>query len=150
MPKDINLGNEKSALEVLTKIQEKKTTAVDIRIINSHIVSLNTIIERRVFKKDALYVSSETLWEIMQPVGGTGKHNHHGLTPQNLFDALSSIKSPKEIYVSYDNRYLIVTLATIIDGANLVVIVQPNCPLNNNLLANAIKVITIYPKKIKK
>ena len=147
MPKDINLGNEKSALEVLTKIQEKKNAAIDIRIINSHILSLNAIIGRRVFKKDALYVSSETLWEIMQPIGGSGKHNHHGLTPKDVFNTLSSIKTSTEIHVSYDDRYLIVTLATIFDDVNLAVVVTPKGSLKGNWKTIVNRIITIYPYK---
>ena len=103
------------------------------------------------FTKDSVYINSDTLWEIMQPVGRIGLHPHtHGLSPEEVFSALSTIKDSKDISISYDNRFIIVTLATISDGANIVVIVSPNCPLLNNANAGIIKIITIYPFKNKK
>ena len=125
MIKYLNLGNEKLTIDSLTELRKRKLNNYDIRITNSHISKLNTILKKKVFKKETLYISSEALWEIMQPVGDKGKHNYHGLTPQNIFDALVTMKQSTEIEVSYDNRYLIVTLATVFDDINLVVIVTP-------------------------
>ena len=150
MFKIINLGNQESALEAITNIKEKHYTSFDVRIINSHISDLNAVIGRKVFKKDALYIDSETLWEIMQPTEKKGKHHHtHGLIPKDVYSALSSIKNSNDVSVSYDNRYVIVTLATIRDGANLVVIVDPDCPILNGSKTKIIKIITIYPKNKK-
>ena len=149
MQKRINLGNEKTAITLLEKIRVNKSDE-KIRITNSHITSLNEIIGRKVFKKDSLYVNSMTLWEIMQPLGGRGKHHYHNLSPRNIFNALRSIKEPKDVIVSYDERFIIVTLATINDGANIVVIVSPNVELDLSSNNKVTKIITIYPMKIKK
>ena len=149
MFKIINLGNQESAVKTITDIKENNYVPFDVRITNSHITNLNSVLKKRVFKKDALYVDSETLWEIMQPIGSKGKHNFHGLTPENVFDALITIKQSTEIEVSYDNRYLIVTLATVFDDINLVVIVTPSGNLRNNSKTIVNRIITIYPKKKK-
>lgn len=147
----LNLGNKTFVLKILIDLNKKKPNNYDIRITNSHITNLNNVIGRKVFKKDALYVSSETLWEIMQPLEVEGKHHHtHELSPEEIYNALSTLKDSKEISVSYDNRFVIVTLATIYDGANLVIIVAPDSPLINDANANIIKIITIYPDKKKK
>ena len=145
----INLGEKESTLETLNKMKERLYAPFDIRITNSHITTLNTLIGDNVFKKDALYINSFTLWEIMQPIGGKGKHNYHGLTPKEIYDALRTMRHSKDITLSYDRRYLIVTLATILDGANLIAIVKPDCKLQNEP-GTIIKIITIYPMKIKK
>ena len=145
MIKIINLGNEKSALEILQGIKVRGKAWHDIRITNSHITELNKIIGSKVFKKDAVYISYQTLWEIMQPVGGKNKHNHHGLTPQNVFDALNTMHLSTDISISYDNRYIVVTLATVFDGIKIAVIVSPSSALENDLEANVTKIITIYP-----
>ena len=147
MIKFLNLGNKESAIVTLEEIKNKKVNNYDIRIQNSHITKLNKVIGRRVFKKDALYISSDTLWEIMCLGGEMGKHHHHhGLTPKNIYDALSTMKNSTEVVVSYDGRFIIVTLAKINDVTNLVVIVSPNEPLKGDIFANVTKIITIYPK----
>lgn len=149
MLKIINLANKKSALKVLEETKNSKNCNYDIRIHNSHITELNRVLGRKVFKKDALYINSGTLKEIMLPVGRSGKHHHqHGLSPIEIFSALSTIKDSNDVSISYGNRYIIVTLATIYNGVNLVVIVEPNSALLNHLNAKIIKIITIYPKNI--
>ena len=147
MIKYLNLGNEVDTVDSLNKIKSKKLNNYDIRISNSHITDLNNVIGRKVFKNDLVYISFETLWEIMQPVGSKGKHHHpHGLSPNDIYNALSTIKNSEDITISYDNRYIIVTLATISDDANLVVIVSPDCSLLSNAKSKITKIITIYPK----
>ena len=149
MFKIVNVGNQDSAIKVLTEIRDNNYVPFDVRITNSHITDLNSVLGKKVFRKDALYVGSDTLWEIMQPIGNKGKHNYHGLTPQNIFDALSTMKSSKEVDVSYDNRYLIVTLATVFDDINLVIIVTPKGYLKNNPKTVVNRIITIYPNNKK-
>ena len=149
MFKIVNLGNQESAIKVLTEIKENDYVPFDVRITNSHITNLNSVLGKKVFRKDALYVGSDTLWEIMQPVGEKGKHNYHGLTPLDILNALVSMKQSTEIEVSYDNRYLIVTLATVFDDVNLVVIVTPKGYLKNDSKTIVNRIITIYPKKKK-
>ena len=149
MFKIVNVGNQDSAIKVLTEIKENNYVPFDVRITNSHITDLNSILGKKVFRKDALYVGSDTLCEIMQPIGNKGEHNYHGLTPQNIFDALATMKLSKEIDVSYDNRYLIVTLATVFDDINLVIIVTPKGYLKTNPKAVVNRIITIYPNNKK-
>ena len=150
MTKSLNLGNKNYALQSLREIKERKVNDYDVRITNSHITDLNAVIGKKIFKKDALYVGSETLYEIMEPLEKEGKHHHtHGLSPEDIFNALSSIKNSNDVSVSYDNRYVIVTLAIVSDGANLVVIVDPDCPITNGSKTKIIKIITIYPKNKK-
>ena len=149
MIKYLNLGNEKLTINSLETLKTNKTIQHDIRITNSHITNLNSVLNKKVFKKDALYIDSETLWEIMQPIGNKGKHNFHNLAPINIYDALVTMKLSKEIEVSYDNRYLIVALATVFDDVNLVVIVTPIGNLRDNSKAIVNRIITIYPKKKK-
>ena len=64
----INLGNKKTAVSTLALFSLKKMD-VEIKITNAHIAEINKILKQKVFKKDALFVNSETLWEIMQPTG---------------------------------------------------------------------------------
>lgn len=149
MPVFINLGNEKSALEILNSLKIKRSNTIDIRIRNSYITQLNKVIGRKVFKNDSLYISSDTLWEIMQPLGRRGSHNYHNLTPQEVYNALRSIKDSDDVSISYDGRYVIVTLAETSDGASIVVIVSPNSQLKDDYEANIIKIVTIYPRKRK-
>lgn len=85
----------------------------------------------------------------MQPPGEHKRHHHHGLTPNDIYDALCSIRNPKDVYASYDDRYVIVTLATIFENSNvyIAIIVTPNASLKNDFAANVIKIITMYPIK---
>ena len=74
-----------------------------------------------------------------------GKHHHHGLRPENIYEALSTMRYSKNISISYDNRYVIVTLASIKEDLNLAVIVEPGGSLKDNAKANIIRIVTIYP-----
>ena len=147
---NINLGNKKDSIKILSSMKcEKRPDNYDIRIHNSHITELNTVLGKKVFKKNALYIGSETLWEIMQDVGGKGKHHYHGLSPRDVYNALITLRYSKEIDVSYDDRYLIVTLATVFDDINIAVIVATNGFLKTNLKKKVNKIVTIYPYKKK-
>lgn len=150
MVKFINLGNEKYTLEVLEQIKSKDKLKYDIRITNSHITELNKVLGTKIFKNDAVYISYQTLWEIMQPIGGRGRHHYHGLSPKNIYDALSTMHLSKNISVSYDNRYVILTLAKVMDDIDLAVIVRPDSGLDSDYNASIIKIITIYPYTNKK
>ena len=146
MIKKINLGNKKLALKFLSEIKNRGQTHFDIKINNSHILNLNKLIGRNVFKKDTLYIGSETLWEIMQPIGGKGKHNYHGLTEEDVFIALSSIKNPYAVLVSRDNRYSIISIKLSHFSERLKIIVEVGSELKDRINANVNKIVTIYPK----
>ena len=123
MFKIINLGKRELAIKAITEIKQNNYVPFDVEIRNSHITELNKIIGKKVFKTNSLYVGSQTLWEIMQEIGGKGKHHHHGLSSIDVYNALSTIRFSKEINISYDNRYLIVTLATTFENVNIAIIV---------------------------
>lgn len=144
MQKQINLGNEKAAIETLEQIKSGENN-YDVRITNSHITKLNNILGKRVFKKDVVYVNSQTLIEIMKPIGGKGQHHFHGLTSKNIFDALRTMKDSTDIRVSYGERYIIVTLATVFDNINVAVIVTPKGTIKADTKHNVTRIITLYP-----
>ena len=98
---------------------------MDLKIVNTHIRDLNKVLNRNIFKKDALFIHCESLWEIMQPIGKKEKHNYHGLSPEKIYEALSTMRYSKDIIISYDDRYLILTLATVFNDVNIAVIITP-------------------------
>ncbi len=144
MNQTINVGKKESTLSILTRIKNNDYVPFDIRITNSHITKLNAIIGRKIFKKDVLYVNSKTLWEIMQPIGGIGRHHYHNLSPNDIYNALVTLRESKEIVPSYNGRYLIITLATY-NGVSLAIVVDPNGTINGKNGLAIIKIITIYP-----
>ena len=144
MQRIINLGNKRDALSALNSIADKKQK-IEVKIINTHIFEINKVLGRKVFKKDALFISAESLWEIMQPIGGKGRHHYHGLSPENVFETLSTIRFSKDVTVSYDDRYLILTLATIFDEINIAVVVTPKGHSINIKNKEINRIITIYP-----
>ena len=144
MNKIINVGHKESALALLQLIKENDYVPFDIRITNSHITELNKVIGKTVFRKDALYISSKTLWEIMQPLGGMGRHHYHNLCPEDIYNAFATLKDSHDVIPSYDGRYLIITLATY-NNVPLAIVVDPNGTLNGRNGLAIIKVITIYP-----
>lgn len=145
MEKFINLGNEKSAIETLTLLKENKYENLEIRIYNSHITDLNKTLGKKVFKNNAVYANAIMFWEVMQPVGGKGKHHYHNLSPENLYEALSTLRYSEKVTLSYDNRYVIVTLATIAGGINIAAIVTPEGHAKQLLKRKVVRIITIYP-----
>lgn len=149
MIKAINLGNKNESITALNSLKTKKGGSRYIRIINSNIKELNKVIGRNVFKKDALYINSLSLWEIMQPVGGKGSHHYHGLTPEQVYDALSRLKYSKEVYTSYEDRYIVITDVAITNEVKLIVIVTPNAVLYKERIDNVAVIITIYPSDSK-
>ena len=149
MIKNINLGNKESSLKMLKHLKTNKYESLEIRMRNSHIKDLNLLLGRKIFKNDVVYTSASMLWEVMQPLGGRGKHNYHNLTPENVYEALSTMRYSKNVTLSYDNRYVIVTLATTIGEISIAVIVTPSGAMKDNRNNYVTKVITIYPYKKK-
>ena len=145
MIKNINLGNKKSAIESLTQLKENKYENLEIRLFNTHITDLNKVLEKKVFKNDVVYANAIMFWEIMQPLGGKGKHHYHSLSPENVYMALSTMRYSKNVKLSYDNRYVIVTLATIVNGVGIAAIVTPNGHAKRFANRDVVKIITIYP-----
>ena len=149
MNRIINIGEQESALQTITDIKENDYVPFDVEIKNSHILVLNKVLGIKVFRNNKLFVGSKTLQEIMGPVGGRGKHHFHGLTPDEILNTLKQIRFSKDINVSYDGRYVIITLATNKEGVPLAVIVEPNGSIHNNRKAIVTRIVTIYPQKKK-
>lgn len=149
MKKIINIGDQESAIQSITDIKENDYVPFDVEIKNSHILALNKVIGAKIFRNNKLFVSSKTLHEIMGPIGGKGKHHFHGLTPNEILDALKQIRFSKEINLSYDGRFVIITLATNNDGVPLAVVVEPNGSIHNNRQFVVTRIVTIYPQKKK-
>lgn len=145
MEKFINLGNEKSAIESLKLLKENKYENLEIRLYNTHITELNVLLGKKIFKNDVVYANAGMLWEVMQPEGGRGKHNYHNLSPENVYEALSTIHDSKDVTLSYDNRYVIITLATIKEDVCIAAIVTAEGTLKQNLYKKVTRIITIYP-----
>ncbi len=145
MNKVLNLGNKEYALKLLGKIKNNNYVPFDLRVTNAHLPALNKIIGRNIFRKDVLYVNTQTLWEIMQPIGGRGKHHYHQLSPQEILDALKDIKNSKDVNESYDGRYLIITLVMHQNDAPIAIILEPHGQLKENVGVDVARVITMYP-----
>ena len=141
----INIGDKESSLELLKIFKENKYVPFYVRVTNSNIMELNNILGRKVFKKDAVYISSQTLYEIMQDDQRQGSHHHHGLTPEQVYNALSRLQYSKEVVVTFDDRYVVITDVFVTDEVKLIVIVSSDTTVVVQDLKNIISIITIYP-----
>ena len=141
----INLAERDSAINQLTIFRDKEYVPFYVRISNSHIKSLNKVIGRVIFKKDAVYINSQTLHEIMQPVGGKGKHNYHGLTHENVYNALIRMRYSQNIITTFDDRYVVITDVVVVDDVKLLIIVSSDTTIVSESLDSVITIITIYP-----
>lgn len=146
MIKFINIGNEKSAIKTLKQLKDNDYVPFDVKITNSHIMNLNQITQQNIFRKDVLYINSKTVWEIMQPQGGKGNHNYHGLTEKDVLLALSSFKDPYAVFVSKDLRFSIVSVKSSHFGLPLMTVIETDASLIVDAKAKINKVVTIYPK----
>ena len=142
----INLGNKTFALLVLEQLKENDYVPFDVEITNSHITELNELTGKKLFSKASLFVNSNTIHELMQPIGGKGQHNYHGLTPEDIYMALSSIKDPKYVFIVKNKRYAIISIELSHYKNPLMIVVETGAGTLLNDKANINKVVTIYPK----
>ena len=142
----INVGNRELASTIIAQIKENNYVPFDIRITNSHIMELNNLIGKKLFKKSTLYINSHTLWEIMQEVGDKGKHNYHGLTVEDIYDAIYSIRTPDFVYIAKSSRYAVVSSKLSHFNIPLVLIIEIGAGTTTDINANINKIVTIYPK----
>ena len=150
MNKIINLANKSLSISIITKIKNKDYVPFDLKITNSHIMSLNEKIGFVVFRKDSLYINSHSLWELMQPLGDKGSHNHHELTEEDIYIALTSIKEPYAILDACDNKnskakYSIISIKLSHFENPFMIVIEVGAELRNVINANINKVVTIYP-----
>ena len=140
----INIANKKSTIKALTRLKTHDYIPFDIKIINSHITEINILAKKVLFRKDTLFINSFTVWEIMQDVGRKGKHNYHGLTEEDIYLALSSLRNPACVFVGKEKRYAVITVSLSHYNLPLMIIIETNDKAKNNNNGN--RVITIYPK----
>ena len=81
----------------------------------------------------------------MQPTGRKGTHNYHGLMPEDVYNALSRIKYSKNVYSSFDDRYVVITDVFVTEEVRLIVIVSSDTTVAAQELNNVVSIITIYP-----
>ena len=144
--KIINIKNKKEALEILERFKQREQKGVEIKITNVHLCRINDLVGEKIFSKNDLYVNGETLFDIMQPVGGKGKHNHHGLNKEIILAVLNNAYQPIGIYTA-NKRYIIATIVVNNTNEHLVLVVERKAPLRNDRDANINKLITIYPRR---
>ena len=145
MNKIVDVKNKK-AIKEIERFRLKKYQMTDIRFVNVHLKRLNKLLSYDLFSKNDLYINSSTLWELMQPVGDSGSHNYHGLSPRDIVDAINGIERPYCVLRVKYGRYAIIPVN--IDGQNdpLMIVIELGGELVNRLHANINKIVTIYPK----
>lgn len=142
----INVKEKEKSINDLDEFRKKKYKEKDVRFTNVDLVKLNRKTRKNIFDKNDLFISSDTLWEIMQEEGGSGIHNYHGLTAEDIIDALNSINEPYALFESKHSRYAIVTTTLTHFGEPLMIIVEVGAGLHSNINANINKIVTMYPK----
>jgi len=147
MIRKINLGNKKEAIKAFKTFKTNDYVPFDIELINSHLKSINNTLGVNVFRKSSLFITSKTLWECMQPLGAKGKHNFHGLSPEEIYDSLHDLQNARCIVSVYGTRFVVVTGVIASCGDPIIAIVETGSPLTLNRNANINKVVTLYPKK---
>ena len=147
MIRKINLGNKKEAIKAFNAFKTNDYVPFDIELINVHLKDINNNLSVNVFRKSSLYITSKTLWECMQPLGSKGKHNFHGLLPEEIYDSLHDLQNARCIARVCDTRTVIVTSIVASCGDPIVVIVETGSSLTFNRNANINKIVTLYPKK---
>ena len=105
----INIRNVKQTLQLLNKIKNKKFRSIDIEIINVHLLSINDLARKKIFKNNTLYVNSDTLYELMLPIGVKGSHNSHELVPDDILMMLTNFDNPYCVLEGKNKRYMIVS-----------------------------------------
>ena len=145
MNKIINIKNKK-AVDEIRRFKEKKFSMIDVKFENVHLREINKLLSFVLFEKNDLYVNSTTLWELMQPMGKTGSHNYHNLTPEDIHKALNLIVEPFCVFRVKNDRYAIIPVYISSFSEPLMVVIEKEAELINNKNANINKIVTIYPK----
>ncbi len=145
--KRINIGNKEKAINDISQFSFKNYRSVDIEFFNIHLKVLNKTLKKNIFDKNNLYIRSSTLWELMQKEGNKGKHNFHGLTPNQIYDVLKGLLTPFCVYYSENKRIVITTFVKNTRNEKIQLVLELHSPLENNRNANINKIVSIYPKK---
>ena len=146
MKKTINIKNIEEAEVLLNAYKKKKYSPIDIRLTNTHLKKINDYIHIDLFSKNDLFVNSDTLYDIMQPIGGKRRHNYHGLTPIELVEVFYNLVDPYCLYITDLGRLGIISTITSESGFPLISIIEIGAGLIGNVKANINKMVTLYPK----
>ena len=146
MIKIINIKSD-DALEQLTQFKNRKYVMCDVRLENVHLIKINELIRRTIFYKNDLFANSDTLWSLMQDDKESDSHNHHGLTPEDILEALNNIQDPYCVFISKYERIAIVLSCLSHYGEPLMAIIEVGTGLIEDDDANINKLITMYPKR---
>ena len=146
MIKIINIKSD-DALEQLNQFKNKKYVMCDIRFENVHLIKINELIRYTIFYKNDLFANSDTLWSLMQEDDKKDSHNHHGLTPEDILDALNNIQDPYCIFKTKYERIAIVLSCLSHYGEPLMAIIEVGTGLIEDDDANINKLVTMYPKR---
>ena len=142
----INLAEKAKTLALLNKVKSMKNSTFDIKISNSHIIELNKKIEKKIFKKESLYISSTTICDLMKPIGGKNQHNYHGLTAEDIYLSLISIKDPQYVFFVKDKRYAIISVKLSSFYYPMMMVIETNSGAVSGKDTSINKIITMYPK----
>ncbi len=145
MNKIINIKSKKSILDI-KKFKDKKYSLIDIKFENIHLKDINKFVLFELFDKNDLYISSTTLWELMQPIGSAGSHNYHDLTPEDIYYALNAVSNPYCVFRVKHGRYAVIPVYISSFNEPLMIVIEKGVELVNKQNANVNKIITIYPK----
>ena len=145
MNKTINIKNNK-AIKEIRAFKDKQYSMMDIRFQNVHLRKINELVRLNIFSKNDIYINSMTLWELMQPIGETGSHNFHGLTPEDIWSAINGLSNPNYVFISKYGRYMVVPVMTSAFKEPLMVVIETGSGLVENPEADINKIVTIYPK----
>lgn len=147
MIRKINLGNKKEAIKAFKTFKTNNYVPFDIELVNSHLKNINNSLNANVFKKSSLFVTSKTLWECSQPLGAKGKHNFHGLSPEEIYNSLHDLQNTRCIAIVNESRFVVVTSIIANCGDPIIAVVEVGSSLALNRNANINKLVTLYPKK---
>ena len=145
MNKVINIKNKKSINEIQV-FKEKNFAPIDIKFENVHLRQLNKLLSFDLFDKNDLFINSVTLYELMQPIGNSGSHNFHELTPEDIYYALNNVLDPECIIKVKNERYAIIPTYISSFDEPLMIVIEIKTGLIENKNANINKIVTIYPK----
>ena len=120
----INVKKREEAIKNVGVFRKKKYENKDIRFTNVNLLEINKLIDKQLFYKNDLFINSETLWELTQPIGESGKHNYHELTPEDIVDSLNSITNPYALFETKLCRYAIITTTLSHFGEPLMAIIE--------------------------
>ncbi len=145
MNKIINIKNKKAIVEI-QKFKDKKYSLIDIKFENVHLKDINKYVLFDLFDKNDLYINSTTLWELMQPIGKSGSHNYHNLTPEDIYNALNSIIEPYCVFKVKNDRYAVIPVYVSSFDEPILIVIEKGAELINKQNANINKIVTMYPK----